>query len=74
MSPVCCEDWKEVPNIVEGAEGENMKDRRTIDSLPLLLLLLVLFFFSLFILRTYLWRYEMFPDVFECYWYSISSS
>ena len=26
------------------------------------------------ILRTCLWRYKMFSDVFECYWYSSSSS
>jgi len=26
MSPLCCEEWKEVPNIIEGVEEGKMKD------------------------------------------------
>jgi len=29
-SPVCCEDWKEVPNIIRVAEEGEMKGRRII--------------------------------------------
>jgi hypothetical protein len=29
-SPVCCEDSKELPNIIQGAEEEKMKDRRMV--------------------------------------------
>ena len=28
--PVSCEDWKEVPNIIQGAEVGKMKDRRIV--------------------------------------------
>ena len=29
-SPVSCEDWKEVPNVMQGAEDGKMKDGRIV--------------------------------------------
>jgi len=29
-SPVCCEEWKNVPNIIEGAEDGKIIDRRIV--------------------------------------------